>query len=195
MKYPDAIGKIDEMCKQLCQKLYVGENAHYLVGNDKIPVYLSIFLEKMKRQAEEFKINQVRQLRVSAARFQELCAQVPYSVFSYLKTVYCNRIEQEVKDMESDYDKQRAESMDQKEKHLRMFRPNLENPSNKQATADLNEGEIQRSDELKDLIDDVQIGLLDIEQNNSLKFYCAYLNNVRALILLYNNVIYKENFI
>jgi hypothetical protein len=29
----------------------------------------------------------------------------------------------------------------------------------------------------------------------SLKFYTAYLNNVRALILLYNNVIYKENFI
>lgn len=39
------------------------------------------------------------------------------------------------------------------------------------------------------------MGLLDVEQNNSLKFYCAYLNNVRALILLYNNVIYKENFI
>jgi hypothetical protein len=27
----------------------VGENAHYLVGADKIPVYLSVFLEKMKR--------------------------------------------------------------------------------------------------------------------------------------------------
>lgn len=53
--------------------------------------------------------------------------------------------------MESDYDSQRADSMDQKEKHLRMFRPNLENPSNKKATADLNEGEIQRSDDLKDV--------------------------------------------
>lgn len=28
-----------------------------------------------------------------------------------------------------------------------------------------------------------------------LKFYTAYLNNVRALILLFNNVLYKENFI
>jgi hypothetical protein len=57
IKYPDAINKVDEMCKQLCQKLYTGENAQYLVGADKIPVYLSVFLEKMKRQAEEFKIN------------------------------------------------------------------------------------------------------------------------------------------
>ena len=45
------------------------------------------------------------------------------------------------------------------------------------------------------MIDDTQIGLLDVEQDNSLKFYTAYLNNVRALILLYNNVIYKEHFI
>ena len=49
IKYPEAIGKIDQMCKDLCQKLYTGENAHYLVGTDKIPAYLSIFLEKMKR--------------------------------------------------------------------------------------------------------------------------------------------------
>lgn len=76
-----------------------------------------------------------------------------------------------------------------------MFRPNLENPANKQATEDLNLAEGKRSDELKDLIDDTQIGMLDVEQDNSLSFYTAYLNNVRALILLYNNVIYKEHFI
>jgi hypothetical protein len=58
------------MCKDLCQKLYVGENAHFLVGADKIPEYLTIFLEKMKRQGEEFKINQLRQLRTSAYRFE-----------------------------------------------------------------------------------------------------------------------------
>ena len=45
------------------------------------------------------------------------------------------------------------------------------------------------------MIDDTQIGLLDCEQDESLRFYTAYLNNVRALILLFNNVIYKENFI
>jgi hypothetical protein len=60
VKFPEAIGKIDQMCKDLCQKLYVGENAHFLVGPEKIPEYLTIFLEKMKKQAEEFKINQMR---------------------------------------------------------------------------------------------------------------------------------------
>jgi hypothetical protein len=70
VKFPEAIGKIDHMCKDLCQKLYVGENSHFMVGPEKIPEYLTIFLEKMKRQAEEFKINQMRQLRTSAARFE-----------------------------------------------------------------------------------------------------------------------------
>ena len=32
-----------------------------------------------------------------------------------------------------------------------MFRPNLENPANKQDTADLNKAEIKRSDLLKDV--------------------------------------------
>lgn len=105
----------------------------------------------MKRQAEEFKINQVRQLRVSAQRFQEMCSQIPYSVFAYLKTVYTVKIEKEVRAMENEYDGKRAEALELKQRHLHMFRPNLENPSNKQATADLNEAEIRRSDQLKDV--------------------------------------------
>jgi len=37
--------------------------------------------------------------------------------------------------------------------------------------------------------------LIDFEQIYSQKFYTAYLNNVKALILLFNNLVYKENFI
>lgn len=49
-------------------KLYTGENAKYLVGDQKIPEYLSAFLANMHRQVEEFKINCVRQLRSSSLR-------------------------------------------------------------------------------------------------------------------------------
>lgn len=68
VKFPDAIIAIETMCKELCQKLYQGDNVKYLEGNDRIPAYLSIFLENMKKQAEGFKIQQVRQLRTSAER-------------------------------------------------------------------------------------------------------------------------------
>ena len=55
-KFPDAIVNIETMCKDLCQKLYTGDNMKYLEGPDRIPAYLSVFLAKMKKQAEGFKI-------------------------------------------------------------------------------------------------------------------------------------------
>lgn len=44
LKFPDTIAQIEKTSKELVAKLYTGENAKFLVGNDKIPEYLSIFL-------------------------------------------------------------------------------------------------------------------------------------------------------
>jgi hypothetical protein len=55
----------------------------------------------------------------------------------------------------------------QKDDHLRLFRPNLENPANKDATKELDQQEQKRSEEFKELIDDTQVQLLDIEETNS----------------------------
>lgn len=49
VRFPEAITKVDDMCRSLCQQLYTGENAKYLEGAEKIPHYLSVFLEKMKK--------------------------------------------------------------------------------------------------------------------------------------------------
>lgn len=45
----------------------------------------------------------------------------------------------------------RAQSLDQKQEHLRKLRPNLANPANKQETQNLNESETQRTESLKDV--------------------------------------------
>lgn len=39
------------------------------------------------------------------------------------------------------------------------------------------------------------MNLLDIEQTNSMKFYKTYLSNVRALVKLFDAMVYKEHFI
>lgn len=59
-KFPEAIQKIDQTCRELVTKLYTGENAKHLVGDQKIPEYLSVFLANMQRQVDDFKINSVR---------------------------------------------------------------------------------------------------------------------------------------
>ena len=68
IKFHDAISKVDQMCKDLCAKLYVGENVKFLTGPDKIPEYLYIFIDHMKKQGDEFKISMCRQLRMSTER-------------------------------------------------------------------------------------------------------------------------------
>ena len=105
----------------------------------------------MKRQAEEFKINQVRQLRTSTLAFLEICNQVPYSIFTYLKNVFQARIEQLILQTETKYNSYKIADDEQKKLHLKMFRPNLENPANKDATTELNKREIKRSDDIKDV--------------------------------------------
>lgn len=49
LRFPEAILEIDKTCKDLVTKLYTGDNAKHLVGDDKIPEYLSIFLDNMHR--------------------------------------------------------------------------------------------------------------------------------------------------
>lgn len=78
---------------------------------------------------------------------------------------------------------------------MRLFRPNLENPANKEATAELNQKELARFDEFNELIDDTQLNLLTIEEDTSKMFYTAYLNNVRALIKTFDKLVQKTAFI
>jgi hypothetical protein len=61
----------------MCVKLYAGENLKYLVGPEKIPEYLTVFLEGMRRQAEDFRIGSVRHLREAALKLVEQCQMVP----------------------------------------------------------------------------------------------------------------------
>ena len=49
LRFPEAIMEIDKTCKDLVTKLYTGDNAKHLVGDEKIPEYLSNFLYNMHR--------------------------------------------------------------------------------------------------------------------------------------------------
>lgn len=154
VRFPEAIDQIDQMCKDICQKLYVGDNIKYLEGNDKIPQYLSIFLEHMKKQAEDFKINMVRQLRTSSQRLQNLCQEIPKSAYNYLKVRYEKQIEDKVTAENEKFDKMKENDQVAKQEHLRLFRPNLANPANKEDTQVLNKKEQDRIEAFIDLIDD-----------------------------------------
>ena len=52
---------------------------------------------------------------------------------------------------ETKYNSQKIDDDEQKKVHLRMFRPNLENPANKDATTELNNREIKRTEDMKEV--------------------------------------------
>ena len=194
-KFPEMIGVIEKASKDLCGKLYTGDIAKFLVGPEKIPEYLTNFLEGMRRQSEDFRIGSVRQLREAALNLVKVCQIVPQAVFQYLNRKYVTLIAKQMEVEERKFRKAKQEDDDRKERHLKFFRPNLENPANKLATQELNQKEAERTEKFKEFIDDTQLRMLDVEQELSLEFNSAYLNNLRGLIRCYDCLLYKEDFI
>ena len=132
-------------------KLYTGDNAKYLVGDQKIPEYLTKFLNNMHRQAEEFKISCCRQLRFSTEKLVELCQKIPRSVFYYLQFKFQSITENAFQLEDSKFKRAQDKDKNTKEEHLRLFRPNLENPANKEDTRILNETELKRSEDFQEV--------------------------------------------
>lgn len=85
----------------------------------------------MKKNAEEFKISMVRQLRTTTLRLEQLCAEVPHAIFYFLQLKYSTLIRQDVGTIQQKFDKLKSEDDGQKQENLRQFRPNLANPANK----------------------------------------------------------------
>ena len=56
---------------------------------------------------------------------------------------------------EKQFAKLKREDDDLKERHLKLFRPNLENPANKSLTMELNGKESERTEAYKELVDAV----------------------------------------
>lgn len=55
-----------------------------MVGAEKIPEYLTSFMEGMRRQAEDFRIGCVRQLREACQNLVKVCLIIPQAVFNFL---------------------------------------------------------------------------------------------------------------
>lgn len=120
---------------------------------------------------------------------------MPHSICYYLQHKYTILINQKVGSINSNFDSLCQQDSDKKKEHLRLFRPNLANPANKQHTVTLNTDESNRYEQFMELIDDTQMDLLDTEQDMSTEFYTSFLNNIRCLIVIFDAAVYKEDFI
>lgn len=105
----------------------------------------------MKSQAEGFRLGCVRDLRTSSERLLVICELVPKSVFLNLRTRFSCSLGEKLANVEKQFLRLKRDDQETKDKHLRLFRPNLENPSNKAETDQLNEKEHKRNEEFIDV--------------------------------------------
>lgn len=193
--FSENIDKISIMAIENCQKLYVGEDAQWLVGEKKIPEYLSIYLKRVNTQAEEFRIQSIQYLREAALEYIKIWEKAPSSVFGYIEQKYSKLISNSIQSIENEYNEYERNDKELRSFHLKKFRPNLANPANADELEELNKEAKARTDKFIEKVDDVQMKLLDYELDKSKEFHIVWLNNLRCLLRLYNSLVYKEHFI
>lgn len=82
---------------------------------------------------------------MSNERLVELCCKVTGSTLRYLQNKYESIAVVSMTKIESEFAVKTEEDAALKKRHLQLFRPNLENPENKQITQELNDQEEARS--------------------------------------------------
>jgi len=141
--------------------LYVGDDAQWLVGDKKIPEYLSIYLMGANAQAEEFRIKSIRYLKDASSEYIKLSEKIPLTVFSYIEEKYTNKINSSIQATEKEYNDYETDDKALRAQHLKRFRPNLANPSNEQELEDLNKEAKERTEKFSEVVDDTQVKLVD----------------------------------
>lgn len=61
-KFNPAVEQIRKAAIESAQSIYQGDDAKWLEGNDKIPAYLTKYLEQTAKNAEEFRKSSIRDL-------------------------------------------------------------------------------------------------------------------------------------
>ncbi len=110
--------------------MYTGENTSLLVGPERLPEYFVAYLEHVRSQAHEFRLNCIRSMREVALNLLELCeTEVPQAVFGHLAMKYTIRINTNKVKKTDQFEHEREKQAHLKKEHLRMLRPDLANPS------------------------------------------------------------------
>lgn len=166
-KFNEAIALIRKSAIEETQKIYVGEDAKWLVGAEKIPEYLSTYLKTFMKNAEEFRINSIRYMRTVCLELVEHCQRIPETIFGDITNRFTREVIGQVSKVEKDFNSKHSETSGIQRENLRKLRPGLANPSNKEYLEALNKEEKAWYEIHIDMIDETQLQLVDIEMLKS----------------------------
>jgi hypothetical protein len=90
-RFSEWVTEIEKVIKEEAQRIYAGEKAKYLTGADKCPEYLRAYIDNMRRNLDEFKIQSIRDLRNSCEELSALAPRISEMMFGAIEMKYTDK--------------------------------------------------------------------------------------------------------
>ena len=194
IRFSQKIDEMERVIKEETLKLYTGDYAK-LLGNDKLTDVLRNFIESLKMEMGDFRINAIRQLRIMTDRLIELSPELNRILISSIFKQDRGKMDQQVRHINKLWDDFSGQSIELREQHVQRLRPNLAHPDNAEELEELNKKEAERSQKLLELTEKHQKEVAELYFTDSNKFFFRIFNNFAFLLKFYDNWILHEDYV
>ena len=193
--YNNEIASIDDKIRSECAKIYVGNYAKYLNAQEKLPDSLIPFLEEIKREMEIMRLKCVKDLRTFCQNLYNFSLNIPACIFKFIYGHANMTLNQKTDEIMDSYNKAKELSDKTKDDLKLKLGPYLANPFYSNELSNIETTDTERNTNYIKTLNETQFNLIQTEEENSKNFTTRILNNFAALITLFDNFIFEEEFI
>ena len=193
--YGAEIDSIDEKVKTECAKLYTGNYAKFLNATEKIPDSLVAFLDDLKREMEIMRLRCVKDLRTFCQNLYQFSLNIPECVYKYIFGYSNMKDNTKINEIMSEFNKAKDLSENTKNELRMKLGPYLANPYYSKELDNFEQQDNERSSAYIQKINEAQFNLIQNEEEVSKDYTIRILNNFAALMTLFDNFIFDEEFI
>ena len=193
--YNSEIANIDDKIRSECAKIYVGNYAKYLNPQEKLPDSLIPFLEDIKREMEIMRLRCIKDLRTFCQNLYNFSLNIPACVIKFIYSHANMNLTNKTNEI-MDLFTNSKELSDKTKNDLNIkLGPYLANPFFSKELKIIEATDNERSTNYVKNINETQFNLIQTEEENSKNFTIRLLNNFTALMTLFDNFIFEEEFI
>ena len=193
--YNSEIASIDDKIRSECAKIYVGNYAKYLNPQEKLPDSLIPFLEDIKREMEIMRLKCVKDLRTFCQNLYSFSLNIPPCVFKFIYSHSNMALTKKTNEIMETFNNSKELSEQTKNDLNIKLGPYLANPFFSRELSSIETIDTERSTNYIKSINETQFNLIQTEEENSKNFTIRLLNNFAALMTLFDNFIFEEEFI
>ena len=173
----------------------MGNYAKWLNPQEKIPDSLIPFLEEIKREMEIMRLRCVKDLRTFCQKLYAFSLNIPSCVIQFIYGYSNMTLSGKTNEIIEAFNKAKNVSENIKTELKIKLGPYLANPFFSKELTAIETADTERSNNFLKMINETQFNLIQSEEENSKNFTTRLLNNFTALMTLFDNFIFEEEFI